>query len=355
MGIASREELQEHLEWAMAIEMLTIPPYLYALYSIKDPQSTAARLIRSIVAEEMLHLVLAANILVAVGGRPRFSAAHIVPSYPKPLPHHSPELIVGLEPCSAQVVKEVFMLIEQPKDLVTGMREDGEYHSLGDFYIEIETSINRLSAEIDLFAQPRLDRQLADESFYSPVEFDAEDSGGLHGVVDAETACRAIETIIHQGEGLRDHHWADPAHQELTHYYKLREIADGNAPLGDVWPLVANPTADDLVAPAQQLAVLFNAAYTMALHTLDELYEPLDAAERRRLISRLYGLMSGVMGPVAHELVTRPGTSAGEHSGPTFEWYDFADPQTARDELAELAQTVAPPKLAHLPDFIAAL
>jgi len=90
VAISDRTDLHEHLEWAMAIELLTIPPYLYALYSIKDRDAVSAKLIRSIVAEEMLHLALAANVLLAVGGNPRFYDSNFAPSYPLRIPHHTP-------------------------------------------------------------------------------------------------------------------------------------------------------------------------------------------------------------------------------------------------------------------------
>lgn len=45
--------------------------------------------------------------------------------------------------------------------------------------------------------------------YYSPVEYDTEASGGLHPVADVETAKRAIDTVIHQGEGLSDEQYAD--------------------------------------------------------------------------------------------------------------------------------------------------
>ncbi len=49
--------------------VLTIPPYLTALYSIiTDPNVEVAGLIPSIVVEEMLHMALVANIFIAIGG-----------------------------------------------------------------------------------------------------------------------------------------------------------------------------------------------------------------------------------------------------------------------------------------------
>ena len=71
MAIRTVEDLREHLQWAIELEHSTLPPYLTALYSIKDGHNTeAAEVIQSVFLEEMLHMTLAANILNAVGGAP---------------------------------------------------------------------------------------------------------------------------------------------------------------------------------------------------------------------------------------------------------------------------------------------
>ena len=54
----------------MQIELYTIPPYLCALYSIKDGTNREARdVIQTVVMEEMLHMALVANLLIAVDGQ----------------------------------------------------------------------------------------------------------------------------------------------------------------------------------------------------------------------------------------------------------------------------------------------
>ena len=69
MAIDSLEALRRHLQWALELEHSTIPPYLCALYSIReDANPAAAELVRSVFMEEMLHMTLVANVLNAVGG-----------------------------------------------------------------------------------------------------------------------------------------------------------------------------------------------------------------------------------------------------------------------------------------------
>ena len=63
--------LRDALQHALMLEHATIPAYLCALYSIEDGTNVeAAEIIRSVVMEEMLHMVLVANVLNAVGGEP---------------------------------------------------------------------------------------------------------------------------------------------------------------------------------------------------------------------------------------------------------------------------------------------
>ena len=101
MPLDTVDDLREHLQLAIQIELTTIPPYLYAMYSIEDRANVATKLIRSVAAEEMLHATLMANILLGVGGEPRFYDPEVIPRYPGPLPHHTPELIVELAPGTA--------------------------------------------------------------------------------------------------------------------------------------------------------------------------------------------------------------------------------------------------------------
>jgi hypothetical protein len=62
MAIENIESLRRHLQWAMQIEHGTLPPYLCALYSIKQgPNAEAAEVVGSVFMEEMLHLTLAAR------------------------------------------------------------------------------------------------------------------------------------------------------------------------------------------------------------------------------------------------------------------------------------------------------
>jgi hypothetical protein len=102
---------------------------------------------------------------------------------------------------------------------------------------------------------------MADDRWYRPVTFDADDSGGLLAIRDLDSALEAIEIIVHQGEGLSDERWADVSHQELTHFYKLQRLTDQEIPLGAIRPLRRNPRTSAFPVGVREVSDLFNACY----------------------------------------------------------------------------------------------
>lgn len=343
MPIETIQSLRSHIELAIRVELATIPPYLFAMYSIEDPGSEAAVLIRSIVAEEMLHAALATNLLLAVGGAPSFGDRSYVPTYPTDLPHHRPPLLLELAPCSLDTIRDVFMRIEQP-ELHGAPPEPDDYESLGQFYHALEIGLEELSERFDLFGTPQLECQMANPSYYRPVAFDVEDSGGLLLIEDLESAIEAIEIIIHQGEGLSDERWADPAHQELTHFSKLLQIYEGQSPLGDVVPVRRNPTTASYPEDIGVVSDLFNALYRGLYLILGQIFS--GAAEQQRPVGLLYVVMGDLMSRSARFLVQQE-LDDGSFAGPTFEYYAFSG-DSAVDEVRALAERAA----THFPEMI---
>lgn len=329
MPITTVDELKSHLHVAISVEMATIPPYLYAVYSIVDQYSEAALLIKSIVVEEMLHAALVSNILLAVGGSPYFGP-DAMPHYPMALPHHTPPLTLNLEPCTPSFVAETLMVIEQPEELGAPPEAD-DYETLGQFYAAVEEAITELSATYDLFGNPQLDRQIDGPMYYRPVAFDSEDSGGLILVDDVASALEALETIVHQGEGLGDHKWADESHQELTHYYKLKQIHDGVTPVGHVHSAMTNPTMDQLDPDLHPVAELFDAAYRLAYIVMGRLFDVRN--DKGHQVDTLYRVMTEIMRPTGLYLMNQAGGA-----GPCFGIRDFrVDPKVELTQLATAA------------------
>ena len=119
-GLDTLPGLQQALQNAIELEHATLPTYLYAMYSLDQSENSEIYgLIRSVVMEEMSHFGLACNILNAIGGSPAIDTPEFVPSYPGPLPCGvEDQLTVPLAPFSIDLVKNVFMVIEEPEDPV---------------------------------------------------------------------------------------------------------------------------------------------------------------------------------------------------------------------------------------------
>jgi hypothetical protein len=334
MPITTVADLREHLAIATKVELSTIPPYLFAMYSIKDQNSEAARLIASVVVEEMLHATLVTNLLLAVGGEPDFGPEAIL-QYPSLLPHHTPDLLLVLERCTPELIRDTFMVVESPR-APGAPPEDDVFETLGQFYEALIDALERLDTGGDLYRNHQAPRQMADPSFYSPVMFDAEDSGGLMLINDRASADRALEIIVDQGEGLSDQKWADPSHQELTHFYKFEQIASGVTPIGDVWPVLNSPRTSDFPSVIRPISDLFNAMYGLMFVSMDEIYR--GNGQQTLAIGALYTLMSRCLAPVARYLVQLP-IDRGLHAAPTFERFPFTgDPW---EETSALARMVA--------------
>ena len=185
---------------------------------------------------------------------------------------------------------------------------------------------------------------MASPSYYRPVTFDAEDSGGLLLIDDLESAIHAIEIIIHQGEGLSDDRWADPDHRELTHFHKLVQIYEGQSPLGRVVPVRRNPKTADYPEEIRVASDLFNALYRGVYLTLDQVFS--GRAEQQRAVGLLYVVMGDLMSRTAQFLVGQE-LEDGTFAAPTFEYFEFSG-GSAVDEVRTLADRAA----THFPDLM---
>ena len=110
------QHLRSLLQTALEVEHATIPPYLTALWSIRNEYNKQIqRIIKTVVKQEMLHMGQVANLINAVGGHPSFIHSTFILNYPSKLPGGiRPDLIVSLEKLSRDVSRDVFMKIEEP-------------------------------------------------------------------------------------------------------------------------------------------------------------------------------------------------------------------------------------------------
>ena len=145
--------LHKQLQDAMLLEFATLPLYLTSMYTIVENCNTEAyQAIRDIVMQEMLHFVLAGNILIAVGGEVIIDDPDHVPSYPLTggLPGGVlPGLDVFLEKFNLRHVYDTMMAIETPMFRnPPGLDPEYTLYTIGEFYEEISLCISQLGDSI---------------------------------------------------------------------------------------------------------------------------------------------------------------------------------------------------------------
>ncbi|HEY3568237.1 MAG TPA: ferritin-like protein [Thermoanaerobaculia bacterium] len=329
----SKADLLRALQQAVELEHATIPLYLTALYSIRPGANVeVASLIRGVVLEEMLHMGLVSNLMVAIGGAPDISSPGFVPRYPGPLPGGlAANLTVRLRRCSIAQIRDVFMAVEQPQKTVEPVDgevdpddpEQASLFTIGWFYDQIEHSLDRLAAQGEItFGQE--DRQV--KARIGPHH--------LYRIGSLEDARRAIREIKEQGEGASP---VDPAQvqgrEDLSHYYKFAEIVNGHqiviAPGGfayigpavpfdpdGVFPMMDDP--DTVALPAGSRARIlsrqFNQTYQALLNALHLTFngdpDHFGATE---------GLMYSLELQAQQLMQTPSGRNDGTTAGPSFE------------------------------------
>jgi Ferritin-like len=280
----SLHDLHEHLQAAVELELLVIPPYLCALYSLMPGTNLEASLvIRSVVVEEMLHMILAANVLNAVGGKPAIGEGGWAPRYPARIPYHQGHFAVHLRPYDDRAL-DAFLAIENPSYFPQKpakpprdagiprllMLGEATYPTIGAFYDAIRAGLTRLVEKLghDAVFTGHRNRQVGPEHYYA--------SGGrAHVVHDLKTADAAIDEIVEQGEGevtLPPAGEKFDEDRDLAHYYRFDELRQGRRyrpsdeptkPTGEpirldrkgVYPMKPNLRASEIGDPGLRRAV----------------------------------------------------------------------------------------------------
>jgi hypothetical protein len=367
--ITTVESLAAHLYLAAQVELSTIPLYLYAAWSIKtkgysqwSPGVGAFRTILGVAIEEMLHLSLVRNLIVAIGygdkdikfsdNKPgtkiKFYDKDFVPTYPGYMLHHQPLLCLGLKPLSTNLIECAFMPLEKPKPkpaepVFYGGIESETYETLGQFYDAIKDGfehLDKLNKEGEL-EKPLWGESCPERQYYRGF-WNQFGGGTTVPVVDLETALTALRIIVEQGEGAEKPtvplNPADPRAglEEWSHYEKFKRVAEGiegigigdGAPKNDIsidhplatWPVISNPKTENYDGcHVQSLMTLFNAAYCYVLSMLDEIYhtpavyevspsfQASDGTDRRYGLERSFvAAMQGLLYPIADLLVRTP-------------------------------------------------
>lgn len=332
-GLGERQptvaNVRASLQLAIELEHSTIPPYLYALFSLNPGENDeVAQIIRSVVVEEMLHMVLAANVLNALGGRPAISKSNFTPRYPGPLPGGvEGQLEIHLRPFSTDQLA-TFIEIEEPRHTLDDqpLADQVGACTIGEFYTSIAGALERVGNHAFTGS---VRHQVGPDLMFGSVE-----------VTDVASAQEAIETIIEQGEGTGTSPMeidGPGGTNDYAHYYRFMEVWEGRRLVPDpstphgyayvgetvnfdpqgVVALPVDPVSHDYPEESDEhrMNVGANLTYTSILASLHRLTN--GHADMETFMASL-GLMR-TFERQAREMVATS-AEAGSPAGPTFEY-----------------------------------
>jgi Ferritin-like len=325
--IKTIDDALDLLQMAVELEFSTLPPYLYALYSIKPGTNAAASgLIRSVAMEEMAHMCLACNILNALGKNPVLAA----PNYPGPLPGGitgggKQALIVHLYPFSKESMAQA-MSIEEPEagpidfPHELALAAAPIFMTIGQFYRHLDDFLKKLPA-----SDWKANRNQLDASQFL--------QGQIFPVNNYADAHLAIQHIVSEGEGAKD----TPLdfQGEVAHYYRFGELffdqilTKADNPKGFVWgsklgvdwnavyPAITDPGSHDFSqdsAEARAAQDGCDEAYTRLVQELQRAF----AGEAGRLGNAVRAMFDLRM--AARHALTVPLAMPTQVAGPSFRY-----------------------------------
>jgi hypothetical protein len=337
----SQADLHTLVQAAIELEHATIPPYLCGYFTLRlGTNAAVGDVIRTVVIEEMLHLTIASNLLIALGGSPNLKGKEFVPAYPEGLPfgignQPGDEFKVHLRKCTIDQVRNTFMKIEEPDEILEipvvkgrlaalAMAGEPHFDTIGDFYRFLSQKIRDLDEEGKITWHT--EGQVIPERWFQ---------GAIRPIGSADAAAAGIHLIVDQGEGSKD----DPFDElrKPSHYYRFREIAEARAliPLPGQDPPYAyagepvlldtrnvwNMDDDPRVAKyrsgstSHHMAVQFAYSYTRALSALHDAFNGGGSSKIDQAMGVMYELRL-----LAQQVLSTPA--------------DFADGSTNKSEIA---------------------
>ncbi len=353
--IQDRQELIYLLTEAAELEHGLCCSYLFAAFSLKAAASeelSAEELaavtrwkqtISGIAAQEMLHLALANNLLTALGTGPHFRR----PNFPVAPRYYPPEIQLQLRAFSEETL-EHFIYIERPEDLA--VEDAASYHAqaaqpaLVTQAVIVPTeqeyaTVNHLYRGIEANIRHLVDKYGEERVFIGPARAQASTHyfqfDGLAPVTDLASAVAAIDLIVAEGEGDRDH----IADSHYGKFVRIREelaaLKQQRAGFAPARPVLANPYAERPADAAggnliddpytARVSELCNAAYETLLEMLTRFFIHAEEteAELKALIDAAIMLMFDVVRPLGEALTTLPAGPAhpGNTAGASFAIY----------------------------------
>ncbi len=287
------DALHVHLQSAVDLEIWTIPYYLTAMYSIKDPSDDAYQLIQSVVYEEMLHAQLAGNLSNAYGQIPTVGAPRYIG---KNVPHlcfrlDEPNPTKRFSPYSAELGPldeeriNTMCLIEYPEwdtqrtpDLRPRVEE---YGSIGELYTALRVGMTELRGHL-LGGVRQLD-------FFRQFFVDlSQQTVTLDGDAGLRQALSLVDVITDQGEGQTQgdadipeasRNTADGFEESWPHFRKFMAIRESSRrpatydgvpdpPAGSPGYLAQERLQEDFVAFRRVLEDLFSGGGSLRFGSL---------------------------------------------------------------------------------------
>jgi Ferritin-like len=264
----TKELVQQHAQAAVSVEIYTLPFYLTALTSIKDTSSPSYVATLGVCMEEMLHLELAANLCLALGTTPNFTA----PQYGTPIPFFDPDdpetghyaLINAVLGPLNETTLQTMLDIETPEEFETADNSTPQYpyDSIGAMYQALLDGIQAVEASGVQFPWTTTNQQ----AVWSPPP-----QAFPEVITNFTDATNAVNTITEQGEGktmspvpskpYTEQDFPIPSQYQLaneqfdpapgnTYSHFGRFVSIQNATLPDVYSGASSPTT-----PAQTAAL----------------------------------------------------------------------------------------------------
>ncbi|ESQ78744.1 hypothetical protein AEYBE204_12220 [Asticcacaulis sp. YBE204] len=339
--VGNREQLFHLLAEASEIEHALMCSYLYALFSLKpaaDPsfsheESTAVarwrETIRSVVIEEMGHLVIVSNLTAALGGRPHFNR----PNFPVTSGYFPSVLSLRLTPFSLETLDH-FIFLERPLGVEVPDGEGFEvrdappreqvFHGLmpgAQDYATVSHLYEAIRANLIGLARLLGEAHLFIGAAASQMGANVIKMKGVREISTLEDALKSIDIIVEQGEGASVA--CDDCH--YSRFVAIRdeflELSARNEKFRPAYPMVSNPVtrrpeaSDERVyisnPEAAQVLDFGNATYNLLLRALVQAFcQNRSDATQERFMTLALGLMH-VLSSVAQTLASIPATEGG--------------------------------------------
>jgi Ferritin-like len=350
--VSLREELIFLLNEATELEHSLCCSYLFMGFSLKSTiaeglteESVGAvrrwkRTFNDVAIQEMFHLALINNLLIAVGSAPNLDR----PNFPHGCDYYMPNVSIELQPFGEPQLRH-FIAVEQPKGSTLPFQTNPALAAgvQGDLDNEIGPDPYHLDSQGDVYGlvldglRDMVARLGEENVFIGPPATEALrrflESNGWEPIQSLATAEKALSRIVEEGEGGSGDS-SDSHHHRFTsvldEYLALKQ---GDPSFEPAFPVLSNPFArtppeangavnliDDEFAI--QVSDLFNEVYTAMLQLIARFFVTTDETEQEasRLADAAIEAMAGAVMPLGELLVRLPAGTNNPNmtAGPSF-------------------------------------